>query len=148
MRKFNPNTLAHKIERMLERINELRGFQDWTLEQYLANENYTQLAVERLLELVIQAALDINRALLKQISGISVEKNSDTFIEAGKAGFIPMDLGQKLARSGGFRNVLAHQYDEILPEIVFQNLQEALVQYPDYVEAIQVYLDSWEVSNE
>lgn len=80
--------------------------------------------------------------------GISVEKNSDTFIEAGKAGLIPMDLGRKLARSGGFRNVLAHQYDEILPEIVFQNLQEALAQYPDYVEAIQVYLDSWEVSNE
>jgi uncharacterized protein YutE (UPF0331/DUF86 family) len=148
MRKFDPNTLAYKIDRMIERIEELRGFQDRTLEQYLANENYTQLAVERLLELVIQAALDINRALLKQIAGISVEKNSDTFIEAGKAGFIPMDLGQQLARSGGFRNVLAHQYDEILPEIVFENLQEALIQYPNYVEAIQVYLDSLEVSNE
>ncbi|MFM2432849.1 MAG: hypothetical protein RLZZ511_4063 [Cyanobacteriota bacterium] len=148
MSEFDPNTLAYKIERMLERIDELRGFQDCTLDQYLANENYTQLVVERLLELVIQAALDINRALLKQVAGVSVERNSDTFIEAGKAGFIPMNLGQKLARSGGFRNVLAHQYDEILPEIVFQNLQEALAQYPDYVEAIQIYLDSLEVSNE
>lgn len=148
MRKFDPNTLAYKIDRMIERIDELRGFQDCTLDQYLENNNYTQIVVERLLELVIQGALDINRSLLKQIVGISVEKNSDTFIEAGKAGFIPMELGRQLARSGGFRNVLAHQYDEILPEIVFENLQEALEQYPNYVEAVQVYLDSLEVSNE
>ena len=148
MSRFDPNALSYKIERMIERIDKLRRFQGYTLEQYLEDENHAQLVVERLLELVIQSALDINRALLKQIVGIRVEQNSDTFIEAGKAGFIPIDLGKKLARSGGFRNILAHQYDEILPEIVFQNLQEALAQYPDYVEAVQVYLDSIETENE
>lgn len=148
MTKFDTNSLANKIDRMIGRIDELRRFQDYTLEQYLADENYTQTIVERLLELVIQSALDINRALLKQIAGIKVEKNSDTFIEAGKAGFIPIELGHQLARSGGFRNVLAHHYDEIIPEIVFQNLQEAIAQYPDYVEAIQIYLDSLETNSD
>jgi uncharacterized protein YutE (UPF0331/DUF86 family) len=148
MTKFDPNSLANKIGRMVGRIDELRGFQHYTLEQYLADENYTQTVVERLLELVIQSALDINRALLKQIAGIKVEKNSDTFIEAGKAGFIPIELGYQLAPSGGFRNVLAHHYDEIMPEIVFQNLQEAIAQYPDYVEAIQNYLDSLEANSD
>jgi uncharacterized protein YutE (UPF0331/DUF86 family) len=148
MSRFDPNTLSYKIAQMIRRIDELRDFQNCTLEQYLENANYTQVVVERLLELVIQSALDINRALLKQIAGIKVEKNSDTFIEAGKAGFIPIELGQQLARSGGFRNVLAHHYDEIMPEIVFQNLQEAIAQYPDYVEAIQNYLDSLEANSD
>jgi uncharacterized protein YutE (UPF0331/DUF86 family) len=144
MNRFDPNSLAHTIERMITRIDDLRNFQGITLDEYLSNENYVQVIIERLLELVIQSALDINRALLKQIASISVEKNSDTFIEAGKAGFIPMELARQIAPSGGFRNVLAHQYDDIIPELVFQNFQEACQQYPAYVRAIQQYLDSRE----
>lgn len=147
MSQFNPNTLAHKIERMIERIDNLARFQNYTLERYLAEDD-TQIIIERLLELVIQSALDINRALLKQLTGKRVEKNSDTFIEAGKAGFIPEALAKQIAPSGGFRNVLAHEYDELIPEAVFDNFKEALEQYPAYLEAIQVYLDSLEANND
>jgi uncharacterized protein YutE (UPF0331/DUF86 family) len=94
MTQLDPISLTNKVERMIARIDQLRKFRDYTLEQYLIDENYTQTIVERLLELVIQSALDINRALLKQISGITVVKNADTFIEVSKAGYIPVELGQ------------------------------------------------------
>lgn len=38
MSKLNLNTLARKIERMIERIDQLAEFRNCTLEQYLANE--------------------------------------------------------------------------------------------------------------
>jgi uncharacterized protein YutE (UPF0331/DUF86 family) len=126
MSKLNPNTLARKIERMIERMNQLAAFRRYTLDQYLENENNTQIIVERLLELVIQSALDINKFLLKQVTGRSVEKNYDSFISAGEAGFISTELAQKLAPSGSFRNILAHEYDDIEPEEVFKGLQKAL----------------------
>lgn len=104
----------------------------------------TQIIVERLLELVIQSALDINKFLIKRVAGKNIEKNYDSFIRAGEAGFISVELAQKLAPSGSLRNVLAHEYDGIQPEEVFQGLQKALEQYPQYVAEIQKYLDSQE----
>jgi uncharacterized protein YutE (UPF0331/DUF86 family) len=144
MSRFNLNTIAHKIERMIARIDRLNDFQGCTLEKYLSDEDYTQVIIERLLELVIQSSLDINNTMLKQVAGINFVTNAESFNEAGNAGFIPIDLARQLEPFGRFRNALAHQYDEINPADVFQNFQEALIYYPDYVEAIQNYLDCLE----
>lgn len=141
MTDLDPTIIANKLERMVERLDRLKAYEEYPLEQYLADDN-TQIIVERLLELLIQSALDINKSLLKRVAGKSVEKNFDSFIEMGACGFIPSNLAQKLAPSGPFRNVLSHQYDDIIPEQVFANFREALDQYPQYIEAIQDYLDS------
>jgi uncharacterized protein YutE (UPF0331/DUF86 family) len=64
-----------------------------------------------------------------------------SFILIGENGFIPQQLAEQLAPSGSFRNVLAHQYDDIDPAQVYIALQKILNQYPQYVKAIQTYLD-------
>jgi uncharacterized protein YutE (UPF0331/DUF86 family) len=46
--------------------------------------------------------------------------------------------------SRGFRNVLVHEYDDIDPHQVYIALQKALTQYPQYIRAIQIYLDTLE----
>lgn len=134
-------SIVNKLERMVNRLDRLKIYEQYTLEQYLADDD-VQIIVERLLELVIQAALDINKAFLKQVANKSIERNFDSFIEMGVCGFIPVDLARKLAPSGSFRNVLAHDYDDISPEQVFVIIKQALDQYPQYIEAIQDYLDS------
>jgi uncharacterized protein YutE (UPF0331/DUF86 family) len=147
MNSINLNILADKVDRMVDCIDRLMAFQGHTFEQYVADEGYTQMAIERLLGMVIRSALSINSELLKQIAGINTVKNLESFEEVGKAGCISLELARKLSMSGGFSNVLAYQYDELVPELVFQNLQEVLVHYPDYIEAIQNYLDSLEATS-
>ena len=146
MKKINLTTLANKVERMTERLERLSCYRDYTLEEYLSDQD-AQIIVERLLELVIQSAIDINKALLKQVFEKNIESNFDSFIEAGNCGFIPNNLAQKLAPSGSFRNVLAHEYDDIIPKEVYTNFSKGLEQYLQYLEAIQNYLDSLEQSN-
>lgn len=145
--KLDLTTLANKIERMTERLERLTRYRQYTLEEYLADDD-AQIMVERLLELVIQAAIDINKALLKRVAGKNIESNFDSFVEAGACGFIPTSLAQKLAPSGAFRNILAHEYDDIVPEEVYRNLSKVFEQYSLYIESIQDYLDSLEADDE
>ncbi len=55
-----------------------------------------------------------------------------------------IDRLKQLAPSCSFRNVLAHEYDDIDPVQVYSAFQKTLNHYPDYVKAIQMYLDTLE----
>jgi uncharacterized protein YutE (UPF0331/DUF86 family) len=148
MSQLDPEAIAQKLSRMVERIDRLKRFEKLTLKDYL-QDDLKQAAIERLLETIIDSALSINKTLLKRGAGlipIDAEsfKNFESFILIGENGFIPTDLASQLAPSGSFRNVLAHEYDEINSVQVYNALQKALSQYPQYVRAIQTYLDTLE----
>jgi uncharacterized protein YutE (UPF0331/DUF86 family) len=153
MKNFDPDAISSKLAGMTKRLLRLRRYQALTLAEYFQDEDI-QAIVERLLEQVIQSALDINRAFLKRIVGAQGSsdgegiKNSETFILVADYGLISKELAEALAKSGGFRNVLAHLYDEIEPEMVYSALSLALQHYPHYTAAVQTYLDSLEIDEE
>jgi len=145
--------ISKKLAGMTRRLNLLSAYQSLTFNEYLQNED-RQAAIERFLEIIIQAAIDINKMLLKQALGVKLTRNSENFTNAevfiliGEHGFIPRELAEQLAESGRFRNVLTHLYDDIIPEKAYDALQKSLVQYPEYITAIQNYLDSLEVDDD
>lgn len=130
---------------MTKRLNRLSTYQSLTFEEYLQDED-RQATIERYLEIVIQAAIDINRMLIKHKEDTDLEKltNAEAFTLAGELGFITSELAAQLALSAGFRNVLAHVYDDVDPEMAYRALQLAVVQYPQYIQQIQTYLNSLE----
>lgn len=137
--------IRKKLIGMTKRLNRLYTYQSLTFEEYLQDED-RQATIERYLEVVIQAAIDISRMLIKHIEDIDLEKltNAEAFTLAGELGFIASDLAAQLALSAGFRNVLAHIYDDIIPDMAYRALQLAVVQYPQYIQQIQTYLNSLE----
>jgi len=148
MSQLDPEEIAQKLSRMVDRIDRLKQFEELTLEEYL-QDDLKQAAIERLLETIIDAALRINKTLLKRGAGITPTgsesfKNFESFTLMGENGFIATELANQLAPSGSFRNVLAHEYDDIDPTQVYNSLQKTLVQYPQYVRSIQNYLDTLE----
>lgn len=148
MSQLDPEAIAQKLGRMVDRIDRLKQFEGLTLEDYL-QDDLKQAAIERLLETIIGAALSINKTLLKRGAGLIPSdaesfKNFESFILMGENGFIPAELANQLAPSGSFRNILAHEYDDIEPAQVYNALQKAISQYPQYVKAIQNYLDTLE----
>lgn len=148
MSQLDPEAIAQKLGRMVERMDRLKQFEELTLEEYV-RDDLTQAAIERLLETIIDAALSINKTLLKRAAGVTPRgsesfKNFESFMLMGENGFISTELANQLAPSGSFRNVLAHEYDDIDPAQVYNTIQKALTQYPRYVKAIQSYLDTLE----
>ena len=146
--------IAKKLAGLSRRFDRLKQYESLSFDGYLLDED-GQIIIERLLELIIQAAIDINKMLLKQVSSLSLTSsngeslsNASVFQLAGEYGFISRDLAEKLAQSGQFRNVLAHLYDDIDPQQVYIALQKAFEQYPSYVEAIQDYIDALAVDDD
>jgi uncharacterized protein YutE (UPF0331/DUF86 family) len=134
--------IGKKMLGMTKRLNRLSTYQSLTFEEYLQDED-RQATIERYLEIVIQAAIDINRMLIKHRGIIDLEKltNAEAFTLAGELGFITSELAAQLALSAGFRNVLAHVYDDVDPEMAYRALQLAVVQYPQYIQQVQTYLN-------
>ena len=122
----------------------LEEFYPINLDKYL-NDFRQQLVVERLLQLMAEAATDINKHFLVQLHQISSATYFDSFIEAGRRGIISPELAAELARSAGMRNILVHQYKDIDSQIVFDAIPKALEQYPLYIQQIVAYIDSLEV---
>lgn len=144
--------IAKKLSGMSRRMDLLKKYESVSLEGYLSLDEEHQATIERFLEIIIQAAIDISKMLLTQVLNIDLRQgnepitNAALFLLVGEYGFISMDLSKKLAKSGQFRNVLAHLYDDIDPKQVYMALQNLLVYYPEYIQAIQDYIDTLEVS--
>ena len=144
---IEPLRVLSKLDLMSNYLQELRRFDSITLTEYLADFQ-KQLVVERLLQLIFQVGIDVNRYLLKEL-GIDQGEitNFDTFTEMERLGIITKELAAELSESGSLRNRLVHLYDEIDPAKVYPAIQKALQFYPIYQRQIASYLDSLEEEN-
>lgn len=147
MKRTDHISINRKLKSLMKYLDALKRLENLQLDEYLS-DYATQLAVERLLELIIQASLDSNRLLLKRLHDFSPKENSNVFLASARFGLITLELAEQLAEFGKFRNVLAHLYEDIDPVEVFYTIQETLEIYPRYVKQIKTYVDSLEVEDE
>ena len=132
-----------KIDFINEHLHELEGLQLTTYVEYLNNK--IQRDLSRLyLQLVYQAAIDINQHILTEAFGLEIQKYSDTFVLMGIYGVIESDLSHILKESAKMRNVLVHLYDKIDYSVLFDSVGETLADYPIYIEQISSYLEALE----
>lgn len=138
--------VSTRLELITRYLESLKRFEEITLDDYL-NDFDQQLIVERLLQLTIQTAIDINEHILSRLNRGNTASNFVAFIELGRCGIITPELARQLAPSAGLRNRLVHEYDDIDPNQVFRAINFALGQYPFYVQQINTYLSSLDVDN-
>jgi len=128
--------VVNKLELISRYLISLKRFEQISLNEYL-NDFDKQLIVERLLQLMIQAAIDINDHILSRMNiVISRRSNFEAFIELSKCGVLTAELAGRLAQSAGLRNRLVHEYDDIDSSQVFRAINFALQQYPIYVQQV------------
>jgi uncharacterized protein YutE (UPF0331/DUF86 family) len=138
MNSIDSEIVLARLRLIAKYYNTLEQFSNLSLDDFLADFN-KQLIVERLLQLMVQAAIDINDHILSKLSPGKSTSNFEAFIELGKLGIITPELGKQLAPSAGLRNRLVHEYDDIDPNQIFHAIKFALSQYPLYVEQINAY---------
>ena len=147
MAQINIATAKNKLKLIDCYLERLKEFENISLDDYLNNFK-NQLMVERLLYLITQSAIDINKYIL---SKLNIEDNltkSEAFIELAKNNIIAPELAKQLALSLGLKNHLVYEYDDIDHKRVFTAISFALQQYPLYVKQINEYLISLDVDNE
>ncbi len=144
---MNFNSVRFRLNLILDYLEELRPLGTVTFDE-LTDDRYKYRSAERLLEIIIQAAIDINNHLISGLSKRRQASNTDNFLEMAKLNILTPEIAQDLSASSNFRNRLAHEYYSIDPSIVFQSITKALEQYPQYVQQVLEFVDNFEMNDE
>jgi uncharacterized protein YutE (UPF0331/DUF86 family) len=127
--------IQRKLSVILENIRALEPIRGLGQEEY-SQDLYKRKATERLLQELIEAAIDINTHMIVGSGHSAPDDYYQSFIRAGEFGIIPRDLAEKLAPSAGLRNRLVHEYDGIDHLITLKAVATTLELYPRYVKEI------------
>jgi len=131
--------VRQKLNKLTENLNQLKKIEEYSFEEYQDNF-FIKRTAERLLQLIVETATDINGHILVEEKQSAPDSYYDSFIKLGEARVISQNLAEELAPSAGLRNRLVHEYDEIKDEIIYKTITKAIDQYEQYVEEIHEHL--------
>jgi uncharacterized protein YutE (UPF0331/DUF86 family) len=139
MSPIEEEIIRKKVAVMIENLKALEPIMNMTPEEYI-EELYKRKATERLLQELIEAAIDVNTYLIVQTGNTIPDDYYESFIKAGELKIISLELAEKLAPSAGLRNRLVHEYDRLEHSIVLDAVRMAENLYPQYVKQIEDYI--------
>jgi len=132
-------------ERILGKIDQLEGYlrdlrtivpQDFAAYQKVEKRR----ACERLLQLSIEAVIDVCHLLVTGLRlGIPAEED-DLFEKLEAAGVISPQTRETLREMKGFRNILVHEYARIDDRMVYEVARSRLGDFETFKEQILRYL--------
>ncbi len=92
--------------------------------------------MERLIQLLVEAASDINAHILANKAKTAVEDYRSSFLLMSEKGFLDKDLADGLSKAAGMRNILVHEYKKIDDHTVFDAIQLSLSAFNKYMKQI------------
>ncbi len=98
-------------------------------------------AAEKVVELIVEDAIDINRAIIEAAQIEPPQTSFDTFVELEQLGILSRSLTLRPANMTGLRNRLVHRYEEIDHKMVYDDLKPLLRNYRRYAQLIQDHLE-------
>ena len=167
---LNQSTITNKLDDIAIYLGRLHQLAAYTLEEY-RNDFRIKHSAERLIELIVEEAVDVNELLILELGGVPADDYYTSFIRSGELGVLPpyavsllapfTGLRNRLAHFGvhqsllmhcaeaellhsknGLRNRLAHEYDSVRDEIVHENIPNILDLFPRYIATAREYLNS------
>ena len=133
--------LRRKLATIVENLKALEPIGKMTLREYF-QELYKRKATERLLQELIEAAIDINTYIIVQTGNKVPDDYYESFIRLGELNIISSELAGKLAPSAGLRNRLVHEYDTLEHSMILDAVRRAEELYPAYIKQIEDYLSA------
>jgi uncharacterized protein YutE (UPF0331/DUF86 family) len=110
----------------------------------LAAAPLERAAAERLIQVVVDLAVDINSHLVVASGARAPETGRESFLAAAAIGALAADLAQRLAPSAGLRNLLVHRYGDVRLDLLAGGITATLTTYPGYIRQVSAYLRSLE----
>lgn len=138
--------IKSKLSLLIDYYNELHALEKIRYYEYQKNK-IIKRGVERLLQLIVEVASDINSMIILYVGEKAPESYYDSFIALGKVKVLNSKLTKNLANTSGLRNRLVHKYGEYKDEIVYYNIRKFCKIYSQYIKLIQKFLSKTQRSN-
>ncbi len=139
MSPIEEGIIRRKLAVIVENLKALEPIKDLTREEYI-EDLYKRKAAERLLQELIEAAIDINTHIIVQTGNTVPDDYYESFIKVGELKIISTNLAEKLAPSAGLRNRLVHEYDLLEHSLVLDAVRMSEELYAEYVKEIEDYI--------
>jgi uncharacterized protein YutE (UPF0331/DUF86 family) len=130
---MSPEILRRKLDHLRRYLADLRRHQDLSRDDF-EREHY---AVERLIELVVEASSSVAFHVLSIEEGTSPGSYKDAFKRLGAAGFIPTNLAGRLGKLAGMRNILVHGYQQVDLDLVHQGIRPCIQDMEAFIQAAE-----------
>ncbi len=127
--------IKFKISVVQERVRRLYAYSGISFEAYLIDIT-TKDAIERNLEVAIQACLDIGKIIIKKEGLREPEDNKGVFVVLAENGIIGEESLRFLIPMAATRNVLAHGYDKVDDTIIFGVLKSHLGDFEKFLKEV------------
>ncbi len=131
--------ITKKLSVMVGALKALEPIRTMHLEDY-RQAVYKRKAAEKLLQELIEAAIDINTHIITASGHTPPDDYYESFTRIGELGVIGFQFAEKLVPSTGLRNRLVHEYDDIQDSIIYDSISFAENLYPKYVQAAERYI--------
>ena len=131
--------VRRKLAVIATNLRDLERVADLTLDEY-HSDRYRQKGIERLLQEVVDAAVDANQHLLRETGEAPAVDYHTSFIAVGRRHIISNTLAESLAPSAGLRNRLVHEYDTIDDAVVLAAVGKATQDFAKYLAAVEAYV--------
>jgi uncharacterized protein YutE (UPF0331/DUF86 family) len=127
--------IATRIAKIRVELQHLARVKTLSREEFLAS-SIQQHAVERELQIVIEACLDIGHHVISREGLRRPGDYRDVFAALREAGIVETDLGHRLEDMASFRNRLVHGYLDIEPGRVYEIARNELGDIEAFVARI------------
>lgn len=91
---------------------------------------------ERLLQLIVETASDINEYILVESGMAPPEDYRTSFTELSRLSVLDPEFALEISKAAGLRNRLVHDYADIDDKIVYDSIDSALQQFSMYITAV------------
>jgi uncharacterized protein YutE (UPF0331/DUF86 family) len=130
------STIENKIsliQKYLKILDKYKGLELKIIEK----DDEKRGAIERYLYLVSQAAIDLAEAFIAFKTFRKPTSMSESFYVLNEEKILDLDLMEKMIKMTGFRNVIAHDYEEVDYGIVKEVLDNGLDDIVAFVKVIR-----------
>lgn len=132
--------LRNEVAYLKRERNRVRSFKEYV------DSTRLRRAVERSLQVAVEACLDVGRRLIALEGFRYPEHNRDVFQVLGEEEVVPQELLPALLDMARFRNLIVHDYARIDDAKVYAILKKRLGDLDQYARTIVAYLERRESS--
>lgn len=135
------DVVLERLRILSQYVDELHDFRT-DVSNFKAYKDDVRLkrAVERSLQIAIEACLDIGRRIITVEGFPYAETNKEVFEILIREEVVPRELSATLDDMAGFRNLMVHNYTRIDDARVYTILQKRLGDFDEFADAIRVWL--------
>jgi uncharacterized protein YutE (UPF0331/DUF86 family) len=137
---IDQETIKDKLTMIGEYITELEPFLKYSNEDIVADKSKLR-NVERLLQLIVDEAVDVNSHLIAELNLESPREYRGTFIILGKNGIMPAGFAEKISESVGLRNGIVHQYEKIDTGRMLNDIRNNIGDYTEYMRFVADFVE-------